>query len=100
MALDLRPGVLMTETEYGIALLDEGSGDYWTLNPTAAVVLHTLLAGGDVPQAVAALTADYDVAAEAAGQDVARILAELREAELLVPRAAAPGGGRGGRTPA
>jgi Coenzyme PQQ synthesis protein D (PqqD) len=83
VALSLRTGVLMTETEYGMALLDQGSGEYWTLNPTAAVVLRELLDGRTTEQAVAALTGAYDVSAELAEEDVARILDELRSARLL-----------------
>lgn len=85
MAIALRSGVLMTETEYGTALLDQGSGDYWTLNPTATVVLRTLLDGRTPDQAADALTSRYEVEAELAQQDVARILGELRTAGLLVP---------------
>ncbi|GHA07076.1 lasso peptide biosynthesis PqqD family chaperone [Streptomyces echinoruber] len=83
MSLELRRGVLMAETEYGLALLDETSGEYWTLNPTAAVVLETVLAGGSTQQAVHALTERYDVRADRAGEDVERIVAELRSAGLL-----------------
>ncbi|KUN41143.1 lasso peptide biosynthesis PqqD family chaperone [Streptomyces longwoodensis] len=79
----LRGGVLMAETEYGLALLDEKSGEYWTLNPTAALLLETLLAGGTPDDAVRALTERYDVGADLAGQDVDRILAELRSAGLV-----------------
>ncbi|MEE1943205.1 lasso peptide biosynthesis PqqD family chaperone [Streptomyces sp. TRM 70361] len=83
MALTLRSGVLMTDTEYGTALLDERSGEYWTLNPTAAAVLRVLLEGRSAGQAVTALTGEYDVSPREAEQDVARILAELREARLV-----------------
>ncbi|MEV0505282.1 lasso peptide biosynthesis PqqD family chaperone [Streptomyces spectabilis] len=83
MALALRPAVLLTETEYGAALLDQRSGDYWTLNPTAACVLRCLIAGRSTGDAVRALTGEYDVSAETAAQDVARIVAELRSARLV-----------------
>ncbi|MDK1476518.1 lasso peptide biosynthesis PqqD family chaperone [Streptomyces sp. 549] len=78
----LRTGVLMTETEYGMALLDEGSGDYWTLNPTAAAVVRAMLDGRTVAQAADALARDYDVDREAAEQDATLILGQLREAGL------------------
>ena len=37
MTLQLRDGVSAADTEYGITLLDEDSGQYWNLNPTAAL---------------------------------------------------------------
>ncbi|MEU1465055.1 lasso peptide biosynthesis PqqD family chaperone [Streptomyces sp. NPDC005727] len=83
MKLELRGGILMAETEYGLALLDEKSGEYWTLNPTAAVVLETMLAGRDAEDAVHALTERYDVSDSLAQQDVDRILTELRSAGLV-----------------
>ena len=52
MALALRDGVATADTDYGITLLDEDSGQYWTLNPTAALALRTLLDGGTAAQAV------------------------------------------------
>ncbi|MGV9255026.1 lasso peptide biosynthesis PqqD family chaperone [Streptomyces sp. NPDC003697] len=83
MKLELRGGILMAETEYGLALLDEKSGEYWTLNPSAAVVLETMLGGRDAQDAVHALTERYDVSDSLAQQDVDRILTELRSAGLV-----------------
>ena len=37
MTLKLRDGVSAADTDYGIALLDEDSGQYWNLNPTGAL---------------------------------------------------------------
>ncbi|WP_276314382.1 lasso peptide biosynthesis PqqD family chaperone [Streptomyces sp. WAC 01529] len=82
----LRPGVLMTETEYGVALLDQKSAEYWTLNPTAALVLRTLLDGRarGAERAVEALTTQYDdIGADEAAKDVDAIVGELRSAGLL-----------------
>ncbi|MFH8404068.1 lasso peptide biosynthesis PqqD family chaperone [Streptomyces sp. NPDC018019] len=82
----LKPGVLLTETEYGMALLDQKSAEYWTLNPTAAVVLQTLLDGQGIGQAVEALTGRYeDVDTDLATQDVTRIIDDLRSAGLIAP---------------
>ncbi|MEU1376222.1 lasso peptide biosynthesis PqqD family chaperone [Streptomyces triculaminicus] len=82
--LTLKPGVLLTETEYGLALLDQESAEYWTLNPTAAVVLRTLLDGDGPERAVEILTTRYeDVDAELAAEDVTRIVGELRDAGLI-----------------
>lgn len=83
MTMTLRPGVVTADTEYGMALLDQSSGEYYTLNPTAAVIVRALLDGTTTDQAVTALTDQYDVAAEQVEEDITRILQELRDARLL-----------------
>jgi hypothetical protein len=74
----------MAETDYGIALLDEDSGQYWNLNPTGALVLRTLLAGGSAEQAATELTTQHVVDVEAASRDVADLIGEFRATGLLV----------------
>jgi hypothetical protein len=37
MTLQLRSGVSLVDTDYGIAVLDEDSGQYFNLNPTGAL---------------------------------------------------------------
>ncbi|MGG7575740.1 lasso peptide biosynthesis PqqD family chaperone [Streptomyces sirii] len=82
--LTLKPGILLTETEYGMALLDQESAEYWTLNPTAALVLQTLIDGHGTERAVEILTTRYDnVDAGLAAEDVGRIVGELRSAGLV-----------------
>ncbi|CAL9328099.1 hypothetical protein SUDANB120_00014 [Streptomyces sp. enrichment culture] len=82
----LKPGVLLTETEYGMALLDQESAEYWTLNPTAAVVLRELLDGHGAERAAAALVERYEgVDSDAAAQDVRSIIEEFRSAGLITP---------------
>jgi PqqD family protein of HPr-rel-A system len=83
MTVTLRPGVVTADTEYGMALLDQNSGEYYTLNPTAALIVQTLLAGTSSQEAVTALTDRYDVSAEQVEEDITRILEELRAAKLL-----------------
>jgi hypothetical protein len=83
MTLKLRDGVSTADTDYGMALLDEDSGQYWNLNPTAALALQTLLDGGTTAQAVQELTEQYAVDADTAGQDIADLLGELRSAGLV-----------------
>jgi hypothetical protein len=83
MTLKLRDGVSTADTDYGITLLDEDSGDYWNLNPTGALVLRTLLEGGTPAQAAEALTEQYQVDADAANQDVQDLVRELRTAGLV-----------------
>ena len=83
MTLKLRNGVSTADTDYGIALLDEDSGEYWNLNPTGALVLRTLLEGGTSTDAVQALVERYDVDADSASRDVQDLLGGLRSAGLV-----------------
>jgi hypothetical protein len=84
MTLKLRDGVSTADTDYGTALLDEDSGEYWNLNPTGALVLRTLLEGGTSTDAVQALVECYDVDADSASRDVQDLLGGLRSAGLVV----------------
>jgi len=92
--LKLRDGVSTADTEYGTTLLDEDSGGYWNLNPTGALVLRTLLAGGTPDQAVHALTEEYEVSGEAARRDVTELIAGLRSAGLVEGPRSGVGGER------
>ena len=83
MTLKLRDGVSSADTDYGIMLLDEDSGQYWNLNPTAALVLRLLLDGGTPAQAVQQLTEQYAVDTNSAGRDVQDLLEGLRLAGLV-----------------
>jgi len=83
MTLKLRDGVSTADTDYGIALLDEDSGEYWNLNPTGALVLRTLLEGGTSTEAVQALIERYDVDTDSASRDVQDLLGELCSAGLV-----------------
>ena len=83
MTLKLRDGVSTADTDYGLMLLDEDSGQYWNLNPTAAVVLRTLLDGGTPEQAVQELTSQYSVDAGTANRDLQDLVGELHSAGLV-----------------
>jgi hypothetical protein len=88
MTLKLRDGVSIADTDYGVALLDEDSGQYWNLNPTGALALRTLLGGGTTAQVVQELTEQYAVDVETAGKDVEELLGELHGAGLVKDQAA------------
>jgi Coenzyme PQQ synthesis protein D (PqqD) len=88
MTLKLRDGVSAADTDYGMALLDEDSGQYWNLNPTAALALRTLLDGGTTSQAAKELTEQYAVEADTANKDVEDLLGELRSVGLVQEEAA------------
>jgi Coenzyme PQQ synthesis protein D (PqqD) len=83
VTLKLRDGVSAAETDYGITLLDEDSGQYWNLNPTGVVVLRTLLEGGTPAQAVQELTTQYAVDAQTASRDVEDLVGGLQSAGLV-----------------
>ncbi len=83
MTLKLRDGVSTADTDYGIALLDQDSGQYWNLNPTAALVLRTLLDGGTAAQAAQELTEQYAMDADTAGRDVEDLVGGLHSAKLV-----------------
>jgi hypothetical protein len=83
MTLKLRQGVSSADTDYGIMLLDEDSGQYWNLNPTAALALRSLLDGGTLDQTVQELTERYSVDAGTASRDVRELLDGLRSAGLV-----------------
>ena len=83
MTLRLRDGVSSADTDYGIILLDEDSGRYWNLNPTAALALRTLLDGGSPAEAARQLTERYEVDAGTAGRDVQELVDGLRGAGLV-----------------
>lgn len=84
MSYALRTGVSTAETDHGVALLDERDGEYFTLNPTGALVLRTLLDGGSQGDAVTRLTTEYDVDADTAAQDVTQLVGALESAGLLL----------------
>jgi Coenzyme PQQ synthesis protein D (PqqD) len=83
MTMRLRDGVSSADTDYGTVLLDEDSGQYWNLNPTAALALRTLLDGGSPAEAVRQVTERYSVDAETAGRDVRELVDGLRSAGLV-----------------
>ncbi|MFE0174575.1 lasso peptide biosynthesis PqqD family chaperone [Streptomyces sp. NPDC059002] len=85
MSLTLRPDVCATDTADGMVLLDEASGRYWQLNGSAALVLRSLLDGGEPSDAARALRAAHPrLTAERADDDTASITSALLAARLVV----------------
>jgi hypothetical protein len=83
MTLKLRERVSATDTEYGIVLLDEDSGEYWNLNPTGALVVRTMLDGGSAADATRRLIEQYAIDPDTARGDVDDLVAGLRGAGLV-----------------
>jgi hypothetical protein len=82
MPLRFGDNVSMAETDYGTVLLDERAGAYWELNPTATLVVRTLLDGGEESDAAAALVREFDIDQAQAMQDVETLVRELRNSGL------------------
>ncbi|GAB2789794.1 lasso peptide biosynthesis PqqD family chaperone [Amycolatopsis magusensis] len=82
MSLELENSVSQAETDGGLALLDERSGQYWQLNETAGLVLRLLLGGASEEEAVVELTNRYQVEPIQAGNDVCSLVASLKKAKL------------------
>lgn len=82
MALRFGSDVSAAQTDYGTVLLDERAGEYWELNPTATLVVETLMAGGDEADAVAAVVGEFSIDVARARQDVDALVQELRASGL------------------
>ncbi|GAA3777622.1 hypothetical protein GCM10022403_010510 [Streptomyces coacervatus] len=82
MPLRFGDNVSTAETDYGTVLLDERAGAYWELNPTATLVVRTLLAGAEEADAAAALAQEFDIDQAQALQDVETLVRQLRSSGL------------------
>ncbi|MEU7133699.1 lasso peptide biosynthesis PqqD family chaperone [Streptomyces sp. NPDC046261] len=77
--------VSKVQTDYGVVLLDEVRGVYFTLNPSGVIVLDSVLDSGDLTSAVAALLSEYEVERAVAEEDAAGVLRDLLSAGVVVP---------------
>ncbi|WP_328497351.1 lasso peptide biosynthesis PqqD family chaperone [Streptomyces sp. NBC_00414] len=77
--------VSTASTEYGTVLLDERTGHYWQLTPSASFVMARLQEGDGVEEAVAALTHTYDVDEETARRDTLALIDRLRSLGVVTP---------------
>ncbi|MEU0384792.1 lasso peptide biosynthesis PqqD family chaperone [Streptomyces chartreusis] len=82
MPLRFGDNVSTAETDYGAVLLDERAGTYWELNPTATLVVRTLLDGGEEADAAAALVREFDIDQAQALRDVETLVGQLRSSGL------------------
>lgn len=78
-----RPGLSFVATDYGGAILDMRSGEYWRLNPVGATVFSALVADSDA-DVVAAVLDHFDVDAATAQHDIKELLDHLREIGLVL----------------
>jgi hypothetical protein len=83
MNLQLGTDIAFCDTADAAVLLDERTGRYWQLNTSGALILRTLLAGGNIEQAALTLTHTYRVAPETADADVHALIEQLTTAALI-----------------
>ena len=77
------PDVLTAHLEGEAVLLHLETKQYYRLNETGAAIWKALERGLDPPGIVAALTGEFDVTADVARAEVARVVTELLERGLL-----------------
>ncbi|GAB3972188.1 hypothetical protein GCM10029978_048790 [Actinoallomurus acanthiterrae] len=70
----------------GAVLLDERTGRYYHLNPTAHLIVAGLLEGSDPAEVAERLAAAYPDAAARADTDTSELIAHLTRAGLLERR--------------
>ena len=83
MTLRPRTQVSMTRAEDGMVVLDERTGRYWQLNPTAAYVLERLTAGDTADQIAERIAASAGVDVADVRSDVDVFVGHLRSADLI-----------------
>jgi Coenzyme PQQ synthesis protein D (PqqD) len=81
--LRLRPEIATTNTDDGLVLLDERTGRYWQLNPTATHILHALLAGQHPDHIAAEMATRYHIDTEQAQHDITTLTDHLHTARLV-----------------
>ncbi|QWF85067.1 lasso peptide biosynthesis PqqD family chaperone [Amycolatopsis sp. CA-230715] len=79
----LKGNVSQADTEYGRVLLDEVKSRYWHVNPTAALVLDVLGAGGTAEEAARRIVHRFEIDEKTALADVRDTIDTLRERGLL-----------------
>jgi PqqD family protein of HPr-rel-A system len=75
------PNIALSETGF---LFHAAMGDSYSVNPTGLRILQLLREGKNVQEIVAALTAEFDVSAEQAEEDVQDFLPYLQQLKILV----------------
>ena len=83
MSLRLCADVSLVETDEGMVLLNERAGRYWQLNPTGAILLRALLAGGTPHEAAQAVAERHGASVERVTTDVAVLVEQLQAAGLV-----------------
>ena len=88
-AVEPAPDVLFQEIEGELVLLDLGQERYFSLDDVGTRFWQLLTEHGEVDVVITAMLAEFDVDEPTLRHDVGRLLGELRERGLVVPRGTA-----------
>lgn len=80
----LPDGLIWRETDDGVVVVDPASGKVRVLNGVGSTIWQRLAAGDTIADIIAHLTAEYDVSAEVARDDLDAFLTDLRDRNMLV----------------
>jgi coenzyme PQQ synthesis protein D (PqqD) len=83
MSLRFVEKVTVAETDFGAVILQERTGRYWRLNPTAVLVVRALLAGVDEDEVLRQVVDAFDVEPAQAQADIAELIAGMRGAGVV-----------------
>jgi len=77
-------GVLQTEVDSGLALLDPNSNTYFLLNRTGAVIWQKLEQEATLDEICAEVAGQFDITAEVCREDVKSLLAAIKDKGFLI----------------
>lgn len=84
MTYQINPTLIQQPVQDQLILLDPVREKYLQLNPMGIRMMALLCATGSLDQTATAITKEFDVNAETARRDVARIASELLEHHILL----------------
>ena len=84
MSYHTNPTLIQQPVQDQLILLDPVREKYLQLNPMGIRIKDLLCATGSIEETVTAITAAFDISAETARRDVARIAKELLEHHILI----------------
>jgi hypothetical protein len=82
----VHPSVICRELSGEMVLLDLESGVYYGLDEVGTRAWQLLLEGKSVAEVCGVMSEEYDVAKNVLFEDVARLVADLRDRNIVSPR--------------
>lgn len=78
-----KPGLMASEIDGELVMMDESSGTYFSLDPVAAAIWHRLAEPASVSVVCASLLDEFDVDEATCHAETLAFLEELRAANLI-----------------